>query len=141
MKADSFHEACRSADLPLLRSLLETDPSLLNSLDHKYGWTPLSRAIICDHSDVVKFLLKQGADPNCTTAVGEPPLYLAVDLQHTQLTQLLLDFGADPNAGNADGETPLHLAAFKGLKAEMELLLSHGANPDLVDFVVRKHVV
>ena len=136
MKGDSFHEACCTANVPVLQALLEADSSVLNSLDGKYGWTPLSRAIICGHPDVVKFLLKQGADPNGKTAVGEPPLYLAVDLQHTQLTQLLLDYGADPNCVNADGETPLHLAAFKGLRKEMELLLSHGANPELQDYVV-----
>ena len=136
MKVSQFHEACKAADFSALESLLSQSPTLINSLDPKYGWTPLCRALICSQSEVARFLLKKGADANIKTAVGEPPLYLAVDLQQEGVARMLLEFGADPNCSNADGETPLHVATFKGQLSVMELLLSSGADPELRDSVV-----
>lgn len=141
MSIAALHEACQKADFPTVQKILSQSPELLDTPDQRYGWTPLHRSLICGHSSIAKLLLKQGADPNLKTAVGEPPLYLAVDLNQPSLVQLLLNYGAEPNCRNADGETPLHLATFKGSKDVMETLLIHGADPDLKDSVVTLHPV
>ena len=46
------------------------------------GWTPIYRAIIANNLNVLKELLKYGANPNLQNNIGETPLYLCVDIDN-----------------------------------------------------------
>ncbi|KAK2723984.1 hypothetical protein QYM36_002353 [Artemia franciscana] len=90
-----------------------------------HGETPLGTAIKTSNLDLVKLLLKLGANPNC----GEC-LHLAVEKGRTDLCELLIDFGAKLDATNVYGETPLEPAIRTSNLDLVKLLLKRGANPN-----------
>lgn len=67
------------------------------------GYTILGSAI--KHDESVKWLLKEGADPNLEDAFAETPFSHAVRFGSPDTLDLLLEAGADVNRG-----TPLHKA-------------------------------
>ncbi|KAI9762711.1 MAG: hypothetical protein M1840_001178 [Geoglossum simile] len=91
------------------------------------------------HSDIVGFLLDQGADPNSTYGrqFGSP-LNAAASRGDTSSLTLLLNAGADVNAScgtalhsvvtNASRGTALHFAVINGHAPAVEMLLNHGAD-------------
>lgn len=88
----------------------------------------LHRAVKRQDIDVVRALLKDGADPN-DSALGSTPLMFASKLCNTQVIRLLLDAGADPNRAGPGDWTPLAMAASEGSVRAVALLLKAGADP------------
>ena len=100
-KPDDIQRACRIGDLSVLKKALEACPEGINSLDQKLGWSPLYRAVICGHVDLVRLLLQSGADPNVRNKLGETPMHQAADAGNYKITQALLEKRADPNLQQA----------------------------------------
>mmetsp|Transcript_31268 Transcript_31268/g.54312 ORF Transcript_31268/g.54312 Transcript_31268/m.54312 type:complete len:151 (-) Transcript_31268:899-1351(-) len=135
-----IHKACRTGSLDSVRSVLDSQPSLLDTVDTELGWTPLYRAVMCGHVMIVKELLRRGADPNRLNKYGEAPLHQAVNVSEDVVTALL-DSGAQIDIRQFDGETPLHLAATKGRTEMVKLLLKRKATVDLPNFLVHLYSV
>ena len=76
---------------------------------------------------LVRFLLRQGADPNVICRYGQTLLYLATSNKELSLARILLEGGADINQGGPDSPPLLH-AAYYGLLDVAELLLLGGAD-------------
>jgi cytohesin len=96
-KPDDIQRACRIGDVLVLKKALAACPEGINSLDPKLGWSPLYRAVICGHVDLVRHLLQSGADPNVRNKLGETPMHQAADAGNYKITQALLEKRADPN--------------------------------------------
>ena len=73
-------------------------------------------------------LLKAGADPNSSNAIGQAPLMVCAIWGCVDAATVLLDCGADPNVQNQFGVTPLHYAVEKKKRPMIELLLAKGAS-------------
>lgn len=54
-----------------------------------YGWTPLMCATCEGHSEIVAYLLKQGADPDIKCKSGMTPLDIALKIKNNIIIQLL----------------------------------------------------
>ncbi len=84
-----------------------------------------------NHGDLIK-LLKNGANPNATTADGEfTPLILAIDKNDVKAAQLLLDYGADPDFQTQNGISPVLRIVIRNNPDDaqmLRLLLEHGAD-------------
>ena len=116
--------------------------------------TPLMAAVLADQTDTVRWLLRQGADPNLKDQEGFKPLMLAVregkagsvtelaaydreDLDPALLLAALVgrvdvidaltNFGASVYAKMEDGRTPLMVAAENGHQEAVTLLLELGS--------------
>ncbi len=61
----------------------------------------------------VRFLLKQGADPNAS-GTNSGALHGAIIMGHTKVVEILLKNGANPNIADKNNFYPLHLAARNG---------------------------
>lgn len=117
--------------------------------------TPLMSAVIADQTRMVRWLLRQGADPRAKDKDGFMPLMLAVregsggavaelaaynreDLDSALLLAALMgradvidsltNYGASIYARMEDGRTPLMVAAENGHKEAVELLLDLGSS-------------
>jgi ankyrin repeat protein len=75
------------------------------------GYTALTGAVAGGHTEVVAWLLAQGADPNYRYAAGYSPLLTAAANGHLAIVELLLAHGADPRAVTNEGKTAVVLAA------------------------------
>ena len=91
------------------------------------GWTPLYRAAIKGHVEVVKMLLDAGADIEKTTS-GITPLCWAADNGKTEVVKLLLERGANVNAIGKKNAPALYHAADIGYKDLVNVLLENGAD-------------
>jgi ankyrin repeat protein len=104
------------------------------------GATPFVRAAQSGDIELLKLLVKHGADPQIKTEFGDTALTAAagigwvegVTYEHSPKANLetvkyLLDLGLDPNAANGDGRTPLMGAALKGRNEVVQLLVDRGA--------------
>ncbi|KAG7404022.1 Ankyrin repeat domain-containing protein 17 [Fusarium oxysporum f. sp. rapae] len=78
--------------------------------------------------EVVKELLKNGADVASRDDDGDTPLLLAALKGHEAVAKLLVEKSADLEARNKSGDTPLLLAAYYGREAVVTLLLEKGAS-------------
>ncbi|KAK2711915.1 hypothetical protein QYM36_012889 [Artemia franciscana] len=91
-----------------------------------HGETPLGTAIKTSNVDLVKLLLKRGANPNCGAC-----LHLAVEKGRSDLCELLIDSGANLDAMNANKEYPLHVAVRnKNLELVNFLLVKAKTDPN-----------
>jgi serine/threonine protein kinase len=123
---DSLVSAAESGRVAEVRRLLSGGASLRS---RKGMFTPLTRASLFGHRDVVSVLLEAGANINENNESIGTPLYLAVTANHDSLAQMLLERGADPNLAPSWGHTPLMVAAGRGDLPLVELLLKYRADP------------
>lgn len=84
--------------------------SLPKQADTDDGLTPLFYAVSNRKTEVARFLLEHGADPNIATDAGNVPLLIAAASGDTTMVGLLLKHGAKPGYKNAAGDTPLKRA-------------------------------
>jgi ankyrin repeat protein len=118
-------QAAENGQLEEVKSLIQTDPSLVNVTD-KEGYTPLHRACYGNHVEIVKYLLQNGANIAAKTELQWEPLHSCCRWNHIECAQVLISEGADVNALSEGGQTPLHIAASHGVCYDMvQLLLMH----------------
>jgi len=153
-----FFAALASADLAAVSRLLAAAPRLAHAhgelAEHGRRSTALQAAVEVHNIDIVKELLRYGADVNDTAVAGGwSPLHLA--LKQPEMVRLLLEHGAEIDAHalaglgdevalrrwledapdavaqrGPDGATPLHFAATEAVAG---LLLDRGAAIDTRD--------
>ncbi|RIV47565.1 ankyrin repeat domain-containing protein [Flagellimonas pelagia] len=128
----SFHEAVVCGLLELAKSLLDKNPELINQHAND-GFTPVSLAVFFDKSEMTKWLLDQGADPNlhATNPSKVNAMHAAVAKGNIELCQLLIAKGADVNAPQMQNVTALHSAAHRGNLEMVTLLVENGAQINL----------
>ena len=64
--------------------------------------------------EIVRFLVKHGADATAQNNDGRTPLHFASREGHVAIAKFLVENGADVSAQSKDGHTPLYLALQKG---------------------------
>jgi ankyrin repeat protein len=67
---------------------------------NKYGFTPLHVASTKGNGEVVRELLKKGANMNIANQYGFTPLYIANQEGHVNMLRDLLSRGANVNTAN-----------------------------------------
>lgn len=124
-------DAVANGDMARVAAMLR--PGIV--LNPAQGTTPLYRAAVGGHHDIVRLLLEYGADPDQPSGGEEEglPLCAAACWNHAQTVQALLDGGADPNARERDGWTALLWACANGHLESADILLDAGADPDVAD--------
>lgn len=122
------------------------DPNETKIVYQEYYWTKLAEAASEDNIEVIKVLLKLGADVDYTgSELGSfgSPILIASGLGFQETCKLLIDAGADvniPGKGTIFPGTlniphittqPLHRAAKNGHTAIIQLLMEHGADAEI----------
>ncbi len=119
-----FTQATMDGSLSRMR-LLHFAGANINSRSN--GSMPLFIAAGEGRSDVVRYLLAEGADVNARERFGDTALTEAAYYGHLPLIKELLSHGADINAIGSDG-TALDIALKRNNLAVTDLLKHHGAS-------------
>ena len=82
--------------------------------------------MINGHQEIVKLLIKRGADVNQKDKDGWAPLLYATALGQEEIIELFISKGADVNTKDADGDTPLDWATQRNHPKTADLLRKHG---------------
>jgi ankyrin repeat protein len=117
------------------------DPNVIASNPESYNWfnegssyaigTSTQNATMLNQLDILKVLLRHGADPNATTKTcTHSALQIACRDGSLELVELLLEYGAKINQPPAEefGATALQFAAIGGYLGIAHLLLEKGAD-------------
>uniref|UniRef100_A0A8C5U6J9 Ankyrin repeat and SOCS box containing 1 n=1 Tax=Malurus cyaneus samueli TaxID=2593467 RepID=A0A8C5U6J9_9PASS len=133
-----LHDAAFVADLPTLRTLLQTRASRGSRINEKSVWccgwlpcTPLRIAATAGHGPCVDFLLQKGAEIDLVDVKGQTALYVAVVNGHLECARILLEAGADPNGSRHHRSTPVYHAARVGRADILRELIRYGADVDV----------
>ncbi len=131
-EAEPFLAACRAlerGDVPILRNLLEQQPSLALARGAN-GNTLLHLALGGRPGEAVPLLLQAGAGVNAANGYGWTPLHQAAYANQLDTARRLLAAGAGVEQhARGDGGTPLVVALFWGHRAMGDLLSEHGVTP------------
>lgn len=104
---------------------------------NQHGFTALHLAVAFSDSEeseeIVKELLKRGANPNLQDNWGQTALHKAVNSSSLKTLELLLKHKADINIKNNNGYTPLQLAVAESRLNKLKLLLNWGASIEVLD--------
>jgi len=101
------------------------------------GLTPLYIACLNEHVEMVRELVKHGADPNIGDYNDTRPLdvlFAITGFGNRELYRLILGAGADPNyMSSEDGHSLIVHAVWQGDPIIMKMLIDAGANVNRVD--------
>jgi ankyrin repeat protein len=125
-------EAVKSGQRGEALKMIAGQPGSVNTAEAD-GSTALLWAASLNDADLVRELLKAGANPNVRNKLESTPLAEAAFHANTDMIQALLDAGADPNAAGPDGQTPLMLVARTANVTAAKALLAKGANPNVTE--------
>uniref|UniRef100_T1JYG8 SOCS box domain-containing protein n=1 Tax=Tetranychus urticae TaxID=32264 RepID=T1JYG8_TETUR len=97
------------------------------------GFSPLHYAATYGQPEIIKLLLKEGADLNALSCHGNNALQLAAQTKSLEAVQLLIDAGSNIEKANANGQTPLAIACINNRLETVEFLLRLGADVNTTD--------
>lgn len=90
--------------------------------------TLLIEAVATNNLELVKSLLKKGANIHQSTHLNCSPLYIACQLNYLDIAKELIRNGANVNQATLSGCTPLYMASERGYLAIVRELIRNGAN-------------
>ena len=105
-QANSIWSAAAEGNLKSLKEHLAKGIDINTKDDGSLGITPLAFAILQDQTQMVEFLIQQGADVNAKYRDGGTALHTAAFLGQYEVTELLVQKGANVNTKDEDGDTP-----------------------------------
>jgi len=134
--------AIEKDDTILLNSIIKEKSINLNYLEPKYNQPIINLAIWYDKKKEIKWLLKNGANPNIICGNNSiTPFLLTCSLaflnrDNISMMTLLIKYGADVNAvqiyrsggGKIIKKTPLDYICESGNVSELKLLINNGAD-------------
>jgi len=88
-----LHDMAQKGDIQKAELLLKHRASL-NAVEEEYQSTPLGIAARWGQVEMVKYLIKQGADPNRSGAIWSTPLAWAKKKEHIEIGKILKKAGA-----------------------------------------------
>lgn len=124
-----IHFHAKDGRLEQVKTLLREDPNLINARE-EWGDTPLHWAVRTGRTEVVYFLVEQGADLHAVNQFGRTCLHVAAEANRSELITFLVDKGAEIEARNQYGDTPLHEAARCHSIQAVQTLLGLEANAE-----------
>ncbi|XP_053209644.1 death-associated protein kinase 1-like isoform X2 [Panonychus citri] len=98
-----------------------------------HGETVVHVAAGLGQLEILKFLIKKGADFTLVDNHGDSAIYWAARQGHTQIIRYLYEKGLDVDSKNKAGETAVHVAARYGHADAIEQLCKCGANVNVAD--------
>jgi hypothetical protein len=114
------------SELILGRQFAAAERALIGGADpnyhDQYGTTPLINAVLMNHEELVKKLLKHHAKVDTQDSSGHTALFWAVDNHNLGITATLLHAKANPNGFNANGQ-PILVYPFLRKQVELKQLL------------------
>lgn len=121
--------ACKEGFLEAAEVLLANGANI-NALDSSSHQCPILASVSAmdDCPDVVKLLLKHGADANHPGRIGRP-LTVAASFGHLEAVKVLVESGAEVNPQNEEW-LPIETAAYHGFLDIVQFLLAWGADVD-----------
>ena len=131
----AFIKAAEEGDLKTLQSL--TGKVDVNA-ENDEGERALNRAILKGHTQIVQYLIDNGADVNHAGKHGDTPLFDVTRAEHDKvipIAKLLIDSGANAEAENEWGETPLRYALDSPSDSKTRLITL------LIDHTVTLHIM
>lgn len=131
LKYTALHAAAQRNNLSIVQDIIQ-HKRLPIDLQAACGSTALHLAVQAGATEVVNFLLAEGADPHVTDSLDRTPLHLAVWDNKDALCLALLMKESNPNARMKKGLTPLHIAMFRRSLGCMHFLIMHGADETLL---------
>lgn len=123
-------DALQRGDIAAIQERVLDDSTYIVERDY-VGDTPLLNAIAFDNLELVRFLLKHGADPNVTVNDGYTCLLTAIESDAAESIPIvaeLIQAGANIHTTGTNGWTPLHMAAVRGYVEKARLLIQAGAD-------------
>ena len=99
------------------------------------GWSPIHRAIVTGHVEIMKLLIykSKGADLNTSSCSEHTPLTYAILKENLEIVEELIKSGADVDKEDDYGWTPLTMAIHKGNQEITKLLTREAVNPNFFD--------
>ena len=128
--ATPLYVAAHKRYLKVARTLLQA-PGIKVNQAAGGRFIPLKAAARKGHKDIVRLLLRNGADPNIKNDTGSTPLHAACVTGDTAIVEMLLHAGSDMDAGAEDPDregqtrTPCDLAELKGHREVASVLKAH----------------
>jgi ankyrin repeat protein len=123
--------AAEAGNVQEVKRLIESSPDL----DEKY-WNNITAALHCavesSSLDVVKCLVKHGADVNSGNEWNDTILHRAAYLNSLEIVKYLVKHGANVNCRNRWKETSFHFAARSGSMEMIKYLVENGANVNCI---------
>ncbi|MFZ4262659.1 ankyrin repeat domain-containing protein [Sphingobacterium sp. HJSM2_6] len=125
----TIHEACAAGLLEQVQLMLDQKPEVIHEIS-SHGFYPLGIAAHFGKEEIVRILLRLGANPNASSQNGYHvfPIHAALGNQHDLIVKMLLEAGAEVNVLQHSNISPLHLAAQLGNVDLIIVLLEHGAD-------------
>ncbi|XP_061427815.1 M-phase phosphoprotein 8 isoform X1 [Lethenteron reissneri] len=122
-----LREAVRTGDMHTVRAALTTQ---LHQVDHEdgTGMTLVMLAAAFGHLDILRLLIRSGANVNARQKNGSTALIHAAEKNHLSTLALLLENGARVNLQQNNGETALSKACKRGDVEMVRLLLDNFAD-------------
>lgn len=105
----TIKEAKNENDIIALLELISMDQININAQDAD-GHNPLHMACINGHTNIVRFLIDHGADPNIQNHEGNTPLHIAAEYGYTEIIHILINSGARTDIKNHKGLTAQEVA-------------------------------
>lgn len=124
----TLFEHARNGDLGFFETA-SLSKEELNQQNHK-GYSPLMLAAYNGHTDLVKYLLSAGADPNSSDLTGNTVLMGASFKGELEIVRLLVTHGADIHALNPNAQSALHFAQMFGRTDVVKFLKSSHHQPE-----------